>query len=176
MAVIVRPLELADAQAAAALHIETWLDSYRGLLPDSQLDALNLEASIAQWIRILTQSDPKYQLLSAGAFRNGELIGIAGAGRPRESWGYDSELWAINIPKRFQKMGAGKALVRACVQHVLNFGARNMYLYCLIGNDNAMQFYHHLGAVDTDRVKPGDGCQERALVWTDVPSLAKRLA
>jgi GNAT superfamily N-acetyltransferase len=175
MTLIIRPLELADARAAASLHIETWLDTYRGLLPDSELDALNLNDSLAKWNRILNQSDPKMRLLSVGAFQSGELVGIAGAGMPRDSWGYDSELWAINIPKRFQKMGAGKALLRACVQHALSFGAGNMYLYCLVGNDNAMQFYHHLGAVDTERIKMHEGSQERALVWNDLRVLAQGL-
>lgn len=175
MAVIVRRLELADAEAAAALHIETWLDTYRGLIPDSRLDALNLKDSLANWNRILTQSDSRYQLFNAGAFQEGKLVGIAGCGKPREDWGYDSELWAINVPKRYQHIGAGKAMIRACVQHALSFGARNMYLYCLIGNDNAMQFYHYLGAVDTDRIKVSDGHQDRALVWNDLPALARRL-
>ncbi len=70
---------------------------------------------------------------------------------------------------------AGKAMIRASVQHALNFGARNMYLYCVIGNDNAMQFYHHLGAVDSDRIKVSDGYQDRALVWNDLEALARRL-
>ncbi len=175
MTVIVRPLELADAEAAASLHIETWLDTYRGLVPDSRLDALNLKDSLDLWNRILTQSDPRHQRLDVGAFQNGELVGIAGCGKPRENWGYDSELWAINVPKRCQRLGAGKAMMRACVQHALNIGARNLYLYCVIGNDNAMQFYHHLGAVDSDRIKVSDGYEDRALVWNDLEALARRL-
>jgi GNAT superfamily N-acetyltransferase len=168
-------LTLDDVSAAAALHIETWLDTYRGIIPDSKLDALNQKDFESNWIRILTQSDPKWCLLSLGAFDKGELLGIAGAGKPRENWGYDSELWAVNVPRRFQKRGAGKALVRDCVGHALSLGAHAMYLYCAVGNENAMQFYRYLGARASDRIVPREGYQEQAMVWDDLKALARRL-
>jgi GNAT superfamily N-acetyltransferase len=166
---------LDDASAVAALHIETWRDTYRGIIPDSKLDALNQKDSESTWMRILTQGDPKWCLQSIGAFQNGELLGIAGAGKPREDWGYDSELWAVNVPRRFQKRGAGKALVRDCVRHALSFGARSMYLYCAIGNENAMQFYRYFGAVDSDHIVARDGYREQAMIWGDLEALARRL-
>ncbi|WP_176736550.1 GNAT family N-acetyltransferase [Oligoflexus tunisiensis] len=175
MTLVVRPLMLEDAAATARLHNETWRDTYRGLMPDSRLDALDDARTELNWRRILTEENPKNRLANFGVFRDGELLGFGSAGAPREDWGYESELWVINIPRRFQKMGAGKALMQACVQHALGLAAQNMYLYCMIGNDNAMQFYHHLGAVDTDRIKAGDGYQERALVWDDLNALAARL-
>jgi len=176
VSLIIRSLQLADARDIASLHIETWRDTYRGLLPDSQLDALNLERSTANWERSLANPQLQNRLANFGVFRNEVLLGFGGAGDPREVWGYDSELWAINIPKRFQKQGVGKALLMACVQHAVTLAARNMYLYCVIGNDNAMQFYHRFGAVDSDRIKVGEGYQERALVWDDLHALSRSLS
>jgi ribosomal protein S18 acetylase RimI-like enzyme len=171
----IRPLELADAAAIASLHIETWRDTYRGLMPDSKLDALNVQEYESGWNRILSQKDSPTSPLTLGAFQGSILLGIASAGRPRESWGYDSELWAINIPKRFQKMGAGKAMLRACVQHVQTFNAKNMYLYCVLGNTNAENFYRKMGAMPTQRISQDDGYQERAWVWDDLSKLVKIL-
>lgn len=176
MSIIVRPLQVTDARSVASIHIDAWRDTYQGLLPDSRLAALDLERSHANWQRSLADTQPKNGLANFGAFREGELLGFAGAGLPREDWGYDSELWAINIPKRFQKIGVGKALLQACVQHCLSLSARNMYLYCVIGNDNAMRFFHHFGAIDTDRIKPDEGCQTRALVWDDLHALSRALS
>ncbi|HYX37083.1 MAG TPA: GNAT family N-acetyltransferase [Oligoflexus sp.] len=175
MSLIVRPLQPADALAVATLHIQTWLDTYHGLLPDSQLNGLNLERSHANWQRSLSDSTQPKSLQSVGAFREGELLGFASAGQPREVWGYDSELWAINVPSRFQKMGVGYVLMKACVQHCLQQNARNMYLYCVIGNDNAMQFYHRFGAIESERIKVCEGYRERALVWDDLHALSRAL-
>jgi ribosomal protein S18 acetylase RimI-like enzyme len=172
----IRPLTLADVAAAASLHIETWRDTYRGLMPDSKLDALNLQEYEARWKRILGQKDSSINPLNLGAFQGNTLLGFAAAGRPRESWGYDSELWVINIPKRFQKMGVGKALLKACLQHVLTFDAKNMYLYCLVGNTNAENFYRNMGAMPAQRISQDDGYQEQAWVWDDLTTLARILA
>jgi ribosomal protein S18 acetylase RimI-like enzyme len=175
MTLIVRSLRLDDAAAIGRIHNETWRDTYRGLMPDSRLDALDDARAELNWKRILSEENAQKHLANFGAFRDGELLGFGSVGGPREDWGYDSELWAVNIPRRFQKMGVGKAMMQACVKHALGFAARNMYLYCMIGNDNAMQFYRHLGAVETNRINEDKGCQERALVWDDLNALAARL-
>lgn len=171
MTIVIRPLAQADAPAVAALHIETWRDTYRGLMPDEKLDGLSVEVFTERWNKSLQQPNPHENLLTLGAFRNDVLLGFAGAGRPREDWGYQSELWAVNIPKRFQKAGVGKLLVKHCVEYCLSLAAKNMYLYCMMGNKNAEQFYQYLGAVATDRIKPGDGYQEQAWVWGDLAQL-----
>lgn len=173
---MLRPLQLADAASVASLHIETWRDTYRGLMPDATLDALNLQEYEDRWKRILSQNDGNMRLVNIGAFQDNVLLGFAAAGPPREAWGYESELWVINIPKRFQKMGVGKALLKACLDHVLTLGAKNMYLSCMVGNTNAENFYKKMGAIPTQRISQDDGYQERAWVWDDLATLALKLA
>ncbi|MCX6128754.1 MAG: GNAT family N-acetyltransferase [Proteobacteria bacterium] len=165
-------LTLADAPAVAAIWIETWLDSYRGILPDSTLDKLSLAQRTQRFEQLLADSK---NICFHGVFLGGELLGFASAGRPREQWGYDSELWAISIPKRWQKQGVGRSLLKSCVKYCLEQGSKNLYLYCFEENYNALEFYQHLGARLTDRIKLREGAIERALVWDDLEELNCRL-
>src|SRR6185437_11184185 len=45
----IRPANPADAPAIAQIHVDTWRAAYRGLMPDSVLDALDVERRAAFW-------------------------------------------------------------------------------------------------------------------------------
>jgi GNAT superfamily N-acetyltransferase len=170
---IVRPLVLADAPSAAIIHVDAWHDTYRGLMPDADLDAFHVMERTEFWTMELSQPNPNNNVLRVGAFEHDKLLGIAGGGRPRDELGFDSELWGVNIPKRFQKRGAGKRLMLAIVDYCLSIGANNMYLWCIGGNTNAMDFYSYLGAVDTVYRKKDD---HRCLGWNSLETLRESLA
>lgn len=42
-----------DSEAVAALHVACWGETYRGLLPDKMIDAVNLPDRTVQWQRAL---------------------------------------------------------------------------------------------------------------------------
>ena len=48
-----RSATVADAEAIAAVRIESWLATYRGMIPDEYLDSMKLEESILHWRTIL---------------------------------------------------------------------------------------------------------------------------
>ena len=43
-----------DAPAIARVRVDSWRTTYRGLIPDAYLDAMQVEASTALWDRVLT--------------------------------------------------------------------------------------------------------------------------
>src|SRR5437762_13210493 len=51
----VRAAELRDAAACAAVHVLSWKDTYRGLIPDAYLDALTPEDRLSAWEAWLAQ-------------------------------------------------------------------------------------------------------------------------
>ena len=53
----VRIATVDDAGAVPAVHVRTWQDAYRGLLPDAHLDGLSVERRSEVWGRILSESD-----------------------------------------------------------------------------------------------------------------------
>ena len=51
----VRPATPNDASAIAHIHVATWRAAYRGLIPDSVLDALDVSRSAAFWSKRIAQ-------------------------------------------------------------------------------------------------------------------------
>jgi GNAT superfamily N-acetyltransferase len=53
----VRIATVDDAAAVAAVHVRSWQDAYRGMLPDAYLDGLSVERRSEVWSRILSETD-----------------------------------------------------------------------------------------------------------------------
>lgn len=51
---MIREAEFDDAPAIAQVSYLTWLHAYRGIIPDAELDALNLESVTDKWVQILS--------------------------------------------------------------------------------------------------------------------------
>ena len=49
----IRPARLSDASAIADIQVETWRDTYAGLIPDRTLLGLSRTSHIESWRRIL---------------------------------------------------------------------------------------------------------------------------
>ena len=46
--VTIRPAEISDALGIARVHVNAWRETYKGIIPDSVLDALSYEELTAQ--------------------------------------------------------------------------------------------------------------------------------
>jgi len=55
--VAVRQATIDDAGDIAVVHVATWRAAYRGLMPQSLLDGLSVEARTAVWRRILRDDE-----------------------------------------------------------------------------------------------------------------------
>lgn len=85
----VRPAAKQDAPAMARVHVESWRETYRGLMSDAVLDDPNFVANREKfWTAALT--DPRYAANQVAiAERDSVLIGIAMAGpalEPAVDW------------------------------------------------------------------------------------------
>jgi GNAT superfamily N-acetyltransferase len=159
----IRDLVLLDALSAAELHARTWQETYTGIFPAEVLASRTTDKLLPVWTKMLGENPAGLHHL--GAFRDGELAGHCSLGKPREAWGYDVELWAMNVPKSFQKQGVGRALFEEARRRFQQMGAKNFYLYCLERNENALAFYLRMGGRITDRYDDSDGARELAVVW-----------
>jgi hypothetical protein len=75
-----------DAPAIAELHIRSWQWAYRGLIPDSYLDALSDDlTNRTRWRAELLRDDSKWTWV---AERRGRIIGFADTFR---SWDDDAD-------------------------------------------------------------------------------------
>ena len=140
----VRPAELSDAHGIADVHIESWRETYSGVIPDRFMGDEALAARRRMWESILGL-DPLPGLVAI-AERDDRVIGFAFAGaadHPDAMKGLpparDLHLYSIYLLANEQGSGVGTALLGAVLED------RPAQLWLLSGNDRARAFYERHG-------------------------------
>lgn len=172
MAPTVRRPVPADAAAMARVHVDTWLETYRGIMPDKLLDAPDLiDRRRQMWTNILTEAAPS-AFICAAAEHDGEIVGIAMSGPPQndgEPAGggtealrpEDRHLYVLYAYRSVHGTGVGQDLLDA----VLDASATTA-LWVADPNPRAQAFYAKNGFVADGTVKTDeyDGVREVRMV------------
>jgi GNAT superfamily N-acetyltransferase len=130
-----------DVPEVARLHVESWRETYRGLMPDAVLDDPGFVSRRERfWTAALT--DPRYAANRiAVAERDGSLIGIAMAGpvtEPDVRW--SAQLYVLYTYAAVHGLGAGVALLDAVIEPATTVG-----LWVADPNPRAQTFYRKHG-------------------------------
>ena len=176
--IAIRRATPADAPAIARVRIDSWRTTYRGLIPDAYLDAMQVDASTAIWERVLT-AEPNPTSVFAATLRD-DVIGFA-AGNPlaEPKYGANAELSAVYLRHEFQRAGIGRRLVAAVVEDQRQRGATAMIVWLIAGNKAARSFYENLGAeLVVEQPFQWDGLDliEAGYVWRDLGALVAACA
>jgi GNAT superfamily N-acetyltransferase len=142
--VTIRRAEAGDAAAIAQLRIDAWRATYRGMMPDAYLDAMNLSDSAAFWSRILGAASPHASVYVA--VEGDRIVGFA-AGNRRDppKLGFDAELSAIYLAAERKRRGLGRRLVAAVAADQRQRGATGLVTWVIAKNQGARAFYEALG-------------------------------
>jgi len=133
-----------DAAAIARIHIQSWQETYSGIMPDEILQRLSIERRQKMWENILGGTDGTTVLVAESG--DGEIVGFSSAGAARGDFaGYDGELYAIYLLQSAQGSGTGYALFRAVATALIHQGFGAMYLWVLQANLSACRFYERTG-------------------------------
>jgi ribosomal protein S18 acetylase RimI-like enzyme len=122
----IRRAVAADIESIATVHIACWRATYRGILPDAHLDALNLDERIARW-RTWIDADVFV------AIDDDRIIGFSRV--------KDGEISHVYVDPQRQRSGAGRLLLRA----VVDAAGGNAVLWVLEENHRARAFYEANG-------------------------------
>ncbi|QPH52856.1 GNAT family N-acetyltransferase [Pontivivens ytuae] len=135
----IRPASPEDAATIARIHVESWHETYTGLIPNAFLDQLDVARSTAFWTK---------QIAAPGASRiliAGE-VAFANAGPMRDDGlraaGCLHELYALYILKSGQRRGLGTALFTTALEGLDG----DTGLWVLEDNHAARRFYTAIGA------------------------------
>ena len=153
----IRPAGIADAQAIARIHMDSWRNTYCGLLPDKFLDELRLEDRVKRWEqRLADQESGEFFYVAEDV--GGDVIGFASGGPERTGHPrYKGELWTLHVMKQYQGLGLGRRLFAAVAKRLHDMGTGTLLLWVLKGNP-ACGFYERLGGVFlTEEVKDYSG-------------------
>jgi ribosomal protein S18 acetylase RimI-like enzyme len=175
MTPLVRPAQVSDADAIGVLHVQAWLETYTGLIPANLLQSLSPVQRAEMWRGWLTRG-------AGGAYvcEEGQAVvgfGLCGAQRTRTLPNHRGEVYAINILRRAQGRGLGRALMQAMARSLDERGLAPMTLMVLAQNVSARQFYYRLGGrVIGEIVSNFGGARLPELVygWDDLSTLTKR--
>jgi ribosomal protein S18 acetylase RimI-like enzyme len=135
----VRPATLDDVFDVAEIQINGWRTTYRGVMPDSVLENLDLLTSAAGWEAQLRRRSLSMNVVMAGL----RVVGFAAYGAPRDtdSEAQTEELYALYIASDSQRMGAGSALLNGLLSAAKERGTRKLTLWVAEGNQAALSFY-----------------------------------
>ncbi|MBT2530948.1 GNAT family N-acetyltransferase [Arthrobacter sp. ISL-48] len=157
----VRRAEPADAPSMARVHVDTWRESYRGLMSDDVLDdpAL-LSRRESFWAAALT--DPRYNQNSvAVASSEGALIGIAMSGPSPEDADGPRQLYLLYAYAAYHGSGVGTALLNAVIDRTASAA-----LWVADPNPRAQAFYRKNGFVADGAVKIEDEVRAVRMIRT----------
>ncbi len=154
----VRPAVVRDAESIARVHVQSWQAAYRGLVPDSFLDALRWEERLQRWEGLLADSSPARGSTLVAVTGQDNVVGFVSTGPARDEdiagRGF-VEVYAIYVSPGAWGRGEGTSLIRAA-QAAVPRRAPGLVLWVLTGNERGRRFYERIGFRPDDATKVVD--------------------
>lgn len=140
----IREPRAGDAEPFAHLHARVWRATYRGIMPDDVVDALEPEQFRPVWDQVVAAyaqgrvaDDGRGFLV---ALRAGLPVAFCMHGPARDDAPpVPHQLWSLNVAPEEQGSGLAQELLTRAL------GDRAAYLWVALGNDRAIRFYQRQG-------------------------------
>ena len=172
---VVFPAGPTDAEDLARVHVASWRETYRGLLPDAFLARMSEPGFARRFGRDLADAERGVTLAAADRYG---LVGYAQGGPSRRGARGEAEIATLYVLRHAQGHGLGAQLMRETARALAAQGATSLLISVLRDNIRARGFYEHLGgAPEAARREPGPGGQllyEVAYAWPDITVLTRR--
>ncbi len=166
----VREARAGDAARIADIHVESWRNTYRGIMPDSFLDGMSTARSRIGWDNTLAS-------LTGGSkvFVHEDEAAVVNAfvhfGPGRDSaMPFPCEIYAIYVDLPGRGRGTGTKLLDACAKAAAAAGWNGMYLWAAAKNTYSSFYLKNggeRGAVKTKKIAGTDVALE-AFCWPDL--------
>ena len=137
----IRRAAQSDFQSIAAIHAESWKDSYADDLPATFLTGRIDRVLVQHWSEFEIQRDDVVLVAEEGS-----LVGFAA-------------IWCRPIPfidnlhviPSQRSKGIGNALMKAAAKELIHKGHQTAYLWVFESNEKAIRFYERLGGVQKEQ-------------------------
>jgi ribosomal protein S18 acetylase RimI-like enzyme len=157
----IRRATQSDLQDIAAIHVESWKDSYSGVL-SAEFMAGQIDRDLAQyWSEIEIQNEDIVLVAEENS-----LVGFVA-------------VWCRPMPfidnlhvrpsQRSKKVGS--ALMKAVAKELINTGHKTAYLWVFESNEKAIRFYERLGGTQKEQARKnvfGYEVLSRKIEWDDL--------
>lgn len=168
----IRPAAPSDVEAIAALHVQSWRASYRGILPDAFLDGPVEQDRVSHWYELMESAGCGRVILVAET--DDGLAGMVSAA-PSSGDGFDAYIEHLHVRPGLKGSGVGRGLLGDVTDLLLAKGCRSAYLLVFDRNTEAIGFYERLGG-ETEQFgqedMAGASIARSRVAWRDLPALA----
>lgn len=138
--------ELSDAEAIAALHTQSWLQTYRGILRDDYLDGNISEDRFEVWQGRLAAPLPSQRILVAE--EDGQLRGFICLFLDEDTR-LGTLIDNLHVSQASKGQGIGLGLMREAARLVIPQATQpGFYLVVYEANRPAIQFYDRVGGTN----------------------------
>jgi ribosomal protein S18 acetylase RimI-like enzyme len=159
-----------DAVDLAQVHVQSWRESYRGMLPQVYLDRMSVVAHARRWRARLMRLN---EVTLAAETREGLVAYASGdwarSGRPAEA-----EIATLYVLKRAQRVGLGRRLMTDVARTLAARGATSLVIWVLRDNTGAHRFYEKMGGVlEGERDEPFGAALVTTVAyrWADIKTV-----
>lgn len=151
---IIRKNLYEDQAQMAQIKVDGWKNAYDSIISSTYLNSLNYEEQTKRY----EASFDEYKDLVFVAVRNSEVLGYSCFNPIPNVDQFDSELVSLYIKPSEIGKGVGTSLFLETCKELSSLGKKNMIVWCLSDNENAIKFYKKLGGkiVKTKEAKIGD--------------------
>ncbi|CAG7857007.1 hypothetical protein MCAMS1_01701 [biofilm metagenome] len=134
---------LSDVNIIATLHVESWQQAYRGLLPDNYLDNLDIRERETLWHEVIFADKTKVIKASMAGTVTGFIC--YGDSRDETAEAETAEIMAFYVAPEYWRRGIGTDLWRTCRDDLCALGYQTVTLWVMAGNQRAIGFYQSQG-------------------------------
>ena len=175
LALSVRLARPEDAADLARIYIDSWQDTYAGMISHSLLGAMSHRRHTARWLSAIKSSTT---VLVAEDTRAG-LVGLTSLGSARDrNLGFEGEVYTLYVDPAFLGLGIGRALLGGAFESLKDRKLRSCVIWAHARN-NACFFYEAMGgrraATRTTRLM-GELTPEIAFGWRQLATKKQKRA
>lgn len=144
----IRKAILEDAEQIARIHVDSWRETYKGIVNDSYLEALSYENREKLWQSVIPQNT-----VYVAEDENKSIIGFANCGKERSGnyQDYQGELYTLYLLKKAHGKGGGKKLFQQCITELKQYNIHSMVVFVLADNPTRT-FYEKHGGIELERL------------------------
>jgi GNAT superfamily N-acetyltransferase len=163
---VIRPFQKEDVPAMSRLYVQTWQETYLGVVPYGYLYAM----SAPELEQGFLNEQQSRQVIGYVAENAGGVIGFISGGYERQGDPiYNGEIYALYVLKHCQRQGTGTKLVSALAAQLNHFGIYSMLVWVLEHNPYR-RFYEKLNGMylrNHRRSFAGEVIEVAAYGWLD---------
>ena len=158
-----------DVAAIARIHVETWRDTYAGLLPDHALIRMSAQRERVLWSWTVAAGESV--LVAADSADGVVAFGSCGVTR-RPELPFSGEVYTLYVQPDHQGQGVGRRLLNGLFQALRRQGHDSAVIWVLDANPSRY-FYEAMGGrpvAERDEALWGVVMHEAAYGWDRLPA------